>query len=591
MIATKEQEKIINCTSQYIAINALAGTGKTTTLNLYAKTHNNKKMLYLCYNKSIAEAAKKVFPRNVDVMTFHSLAYRSVGYKYQEKLKSSLSVNDIIKILSLNQSKRANLLGQSILNTLNSYCASQEDYVQATHVNKKYLESGNVLSGKTEEEIEEVLGKIARLTQKLWDIVTDPANPSPITHDIYLKMFTLNPPQMDKYQSILIDEAQDLTPCFVNFIEKQKGQIIIVGDRYQSINQWRGSFNYIDKSQGKFEEFYLTESFRFSQSLADFANCALVYLDSNKKIKALSPVATQLVEKKHASVNILSVKALHKSHNQKNSYAVVARHNWSIYDKTLEFIKAKEDFYVEGNLDLKELNEIAELYSFKKTRCTSHHVYEGYNSFEQIESLINEGVITDSDIIKRVYVISKWGDKTANNLALLKNYCKESKDKKVTQETIIITTVHKAKGKEYDTVELLEDFTCHMDYANEENLKFFMDAKGNKKEIYISHKGQTKKCWAAYGTIVEKKWEEEMNIFYVALTRAKEKIILPSQYYKLLNSLTHLNKKGYDESLKTALYEQAIVFTPELISMFERDKLRSDIAVDKVIEKPKVVKI
>lgn len=71
MNPTKEQEEIINCNENRISINALAGTGKTTTLYLYALKHSNEKMIYLCYNKSIAEENRGRFPKNVNVLTFH----------------------------------------------------------------------------------------------------------------------------------------------------------------------------------------------------------------------------------------------------------------------------------------------------------------------------------------------------------------------------------------------------------------------------------------------------------------------------------------------------------------------------------------
>ena len=53
MNLTKEQEKIINSQELSFKINAVAGSGKTTTLLEYAKKNSHLKILYLAYNKSL----------------------------------------------------------------------------------------------------------------------------------------------------------------------------------------------------------------------------------------------------------------------------------------------------------------------------------------------------------------------------------------------------------------------------------------------------------------------------------------------------------------------------------------------------------
>jgi superfamily I DNA and RNA helicase len=53
MKLTKEQEEIINSDKLSFKINAVAGSGKTTTLLEYAKKNSHLKILYLAYNKSL----------------------------------------------------------------------------------------------------------------------------------------------------------------------------------------------------------------------------------------------------------------------------------------------------------------------------------------------------------------------------------------------------------------------------------------------------------------------------------------------------------------------------------------------------------
>jgi superfamily I DNA and RNA helicase len=58
---TKEQEAIINSSGD-IKINAVAGSGKTSTVIEYAKTRPpQSKILYLAFNKSVKLEAQRKF--------------------------------------------------------------------------------------------------------------------------------------------------------------------------------------------------------------------------------------------------------------------------------------------------------------------------------------------------------------------------------------------------------------------------------------------------------------------------------------------------------------------------------------------------
>jgi superfamily I DNA and RNA helicase len=65
-------------TSFTLKVNAFAGAGKTSTLVEMAKALPHERILYICFNKSIADEASKKFPSNVQCKTVHSLAYGSI---------------------------------------------------------------------------------------------------------------------------------------------------------------------------------------------------------------------------------------------------------------------------------------------------------------------------------------------------------------------------------------------------------------------------------------------------------------------------------------------------------------------------------
>jgi F-box protein, helicase, 18 len=91
-----EQQAVLS-TNHNVVINAVAGSGKTTTLIEYAKSRpSNSKILYLAFNKTVkTEAIQKFAAAGIDhvkVETAHSLAFDHVikfsNYQVQQGYKS-----------------------------------------------------------------------------------------------------------------------------------------------------------------------------------------------------------------------------------------------------------------------------------------------------------------------------------------------------------------------------------------------------------------------------------------------------------------------------------------------------------------------
>ncbi|MFM7141987.1 MAG: hypothetical protein ACKO2K_08755, partial [Alphaproteobacteria bacterium] len=86
---TEEQEDVVRAARgvRTLAVEALAGTGKTTTLTMLARSLRGRG-LYLSFNKAIVDDARPRFPKHVDCRTAHSLAFRAVASDYQARLRS-----------------------------------------------------------------------------------------------------------------------------------------------------------------------------------------------------------------------------------------------------------------------------------------------------------------------------------------------------------------------------------------------------------------------------------------------------------------------------------------------------------------------
>lgn len=59
-------------------IQAVAGSGKTSTLVMLAREMRGSDAVFLAFNRSIADELKKKLPANVAAMTFHSLGFRAI---------------------------------------------------------------------------------------------------------------------------------------------------------------------------------------------------------------------------------------------------------------------------------------------------------------------------------------------------------------------------------------------------------------------------------------------------------------------------------------------------------------------------------
>ncbi|MDW2041475.1 DNA helicase, partial [Vibrio sp. 2130-1] len=76
MKPTLEQQNVIYKPVRLAVIKALAGTGKTTLFRLFANAYPELRMLYITYNRPIADAAN--LPPNCLSLTGHQLAYQFV---------------------------------------------------------------------------------------------------------------------------------------------------------------------------------------------------------------------------------------------------------------------------------------------------------------------------------------------------------------------------------------------------------------------------------------------------------------------------------------------------------------------------------
>src|SRR3954451_9381973 len=285
MNLTPEQQAIISSTGN-IKINAVAGSGKTTTIIEYAKTRaSNSQILYLAFNKSVKlEAAKKFADeglQHVKVETAHSLAYKHIVHWNNYSIKpQGYKTNEIAELLHLeaNGEKHAEYIVANHINKFIAYfCNSDKRKVQELN----YLET--IHDEKAKTFVRNYYNYIEAKTRLLLSKMDK--GEIAITHDFYLKKFQLSNPVL-YYDYVLFDEGQDSSPAMLDVFLKQQATKVIVGDTHQQIYGWRYAVNSLEKVD--FNTYNLSTSFRFSQ---DVANLAMEVLQFKRHIEQEEQIA------------------------------------------------------------------------------------------------------------------------------------------------------------------------------------------------------------------------------------------------------------------------------------------------------------
>ncbi|MGN6247317.1 MAG: UvrD-helicase domain-containing protein [Ginsengibacter sp.] len=484
MELTSEQYDIINSTGN-IKINAVAGSGKTTTIIEYAKARpKTAKILYLAFNKSVKLEAQKKFTDkgldNVKVETAHSLAYKHVVFKRHYKVRpQGYKTNEITEMLNLegNGEKHAEYIIANHINKFIAYfCNSDKQKIQDLN----YLDT--VSDNKAKMFVTTFYDYIEKQTRLLLSKMDK--GEIEITHDFYLKKFQLSNPALH-YDYILFDEGQDASSAMLNVFFKQKATKVIVGDTHQQIYGWRYAVNSLEKAD--FKTYNLSTSFRFSQ---DIANLAMEVLKLKKHIH----------EEPHFSITGKGPADIVKSK------AVIGRTNLGLLLKAIEYVTEKKkvkNIYFEGNISSytyadegASLYDVLNLYNEKRHLIKDKLIKEMKN-LEELKDYVDK--TEDVQLRMMIEIVREYGNEIPNVIKTIKGKHIDNDDKENAE--MIFSTVHRCKGMEYDSIQIVNDF------ISEEKLE---KLKGDKEK-----------------SINVDKLNEEINLLYVAVTRTRNSIHIP----------------------------------------------------------------
>ncbi|KAM7156996.1 F-box DNA helicase 1 isoform 4-T4 [Molossus nigricans] len=482
------------------------GTGKTSTLVKYAEKWSGSRFLYVTFNKSIAKQAERVFPSNVTCKTFHSMAYAHVGRKYQSKKKLNLFKLTPFMVNSvLAEGKGGFIRAKLVCKTLENFFASADDELTIDHVPIWCKDNqGQRVMVEQSEKLNSVL-EASRLWDNMRKLGECKEEAYQMTHDGYLKLWQLSKPLLASFDAIFVDEAQDCTPAIMNIVLSQPCGKIFVGDPHQQIYTFRGAVNALFTVPHT-HVFYLTQIYRTIDKISfrfgvEIAYVGATILDVCKRVRKKT-----LVGGNHQS----DIRG-----DTKGQVALLSRTNANVFDEAvrvtdgevparIHLIGGIKSFGLDRIIDIWILLQPEEEQKKRnlviKDRFIKRWVHkEGFSGLKRYVTAAE-----DKELEAKIAVVEKYNIRIPELVERIGKCHIEDVD----FAEYILGTVHKAKGLEFDTVHVLDDFVkvpC---------------ARHNLAQLPHFR--------------VESFSEDEWNLLYVAVTRAKKRLIITRSLENIL---------------------------------------------------------
>lgn len=461
-------------------VSAVAGSGKSTTiinaLDLIPATDSK---IFLAFNKAIVDELKlKVKAPNTDIKTLHSAGFASMMFTYKSKLntyKYRKFLNDSLYLLSSKV-------------TIDMADEEQSQFKQRV---LRLLDLARVELANDTETIEnlalkhdvEILYDESETVIKLMQWGVNQFREIDFTDMIWIPV--MKKLRLKTYKWVMVDECQDLSPLqkelFMMMIDPRNGRFIAVGDPRQSINGFAGAD---------------TESF---QKIAAIENTvelplSICYRCASKIVEEAKTIVPYIEAREGAAEGKVETLEMVKLEDFKPGDMVLSRVTSPLVSLCMKFIANGMAAYVKGreigqnlaNL-VKRTKQMELDIMFDMLRNELYKLQVKIASKEKIsmeEAKDEYAYIALQDKIECLHNIS-FG--CMNAAELLKKIDDLFKDNST---GICCSTIHKSKGLESDRVFIIA-----------------LDKLPLKRCMNIA--------WKA---------EQEMNLKYVAITRAKKEL-------------------------------------------------------------------
>jgi superfamily I DNA/RNA helicase len=493
MVPNEEQEAILDAVVQdglrVLVIAAGAGTGKTATLKMIEQVRKGRGQ-YTAFNTSLCAESKAKFVKCA-VNTTHSLAFRAVGRLYQHRLGGErMRSSQIARILGIepltitlpgmgepemdaegkptgrNLDKlkvlQAEFLAGQVLTAIRRFCQSADREIGDDHL--RYIDGIDVTKAdgrRGRENNNRVRDYLLPFCRKAWADLSRVDGQLPFAHDVYVKLWQLgtgNDRPIIAADYILLDEAQDTAPVFLDVLKQQThAMLVFVGDSNQQIYEWRGAVDAM-KAYPNAERRLLSQSYRFGQSVADVANAILTTLEepTDLRMRGMPGLPSRIAEVAEPRCYLY-------------------RTNAGAVGRVMQAIaEGKKPHLIGGGADVVAWCQAAvDLQAKRGTRHPELCCFETWGEVETYAAT-DEG----SDLRLMVKLVKEFGAEKIRDA--LRDMPKEE------AADLVVSTAHKSKGREWDTVRLGPDFPTANKMSDPDRRLLYVAATRAKLVLDIS---------------------------------------------------------------------------------------------------------
>ena len=489
-IFSEYQKAIFNAVennSCNLAINAVAGSGKTTTIveackRLHLSRYDIK---FLAFNNSIVKELQAKIGDYADVSTLHS-----AGYKVLQKVAGG-------KRFEINDRKYMNIIRDCNMLAINSDDDKKNSIKALNNADRlfrlcrinliRHGETDKIADIADEYSIVPLVNELQVVNELLKDAYTLDLNDRLIIDFTDMLVLPLSyPKQIPTYKIVFIDECQDLSTAQRELMLRfaKGGRFIAVGDRRQAINGFAGadcaSFDKIANQQNT-KELPLSVNYRCGKEIIKLAQEIVPEITAHEGA----------IEGSVETINKLELSTF------KPNDMVLCRTSAPLVVMCLKLIRKGVTAVVKGR-DI--ANGLISLIDKSKSKTI-----KGFSSWADVEKeklakdiakkenmSVEEAKETGRYIAycDRIDCILAIGE-NVSNISAVKQQIDEMFNDSRLPNAVTFSTAHKSKGLEADRVLILLP-----------------------EKLPLTWKGQ--QDW---------EFEQEMNLKYVALTRAKKELV------------------------------------------------------------------
>lgn len=472
-------------------VNAVAGSGKTSTLEGICRVLSDIDdegifhVIFCAFNKAIAEELRRRLPQDVEVKTIHAMGMAALrkflrnvvpnnwidDKKYTQIVEDQLDAMHLARDTSFYE-KRDSILEATHFSMLTLVDPHSMEFMDmCARYDIKYFPGLEYLVGNTLEKGKQMASRKISFSDMVWLPVV------------------LGAP-MPTYTHVLVDEAQDLSNCQRQLISKCLGpysRLIAVGDPHQAIYGFAGassdSFGTI-KTEFNAQEFPLSVCYRCPSSHIELAQQIVPQIEAKS---GANEGVIEWIDEEHV---------IHKV-NPQSGDMVICRTNAPLVELAFAFIGAGIPASIKGRDIMGQLVTMAR--SVQKLAGATWDTFE--DSLQEYVERQREALSKKKDTEMQIAALEDRAtclsiiyrravalDQRITSIGGLRSFI----DRIYAEEPngcVVLSSIHKAKGLEADNV-------------------FFVAPEN------VPHP-MAKSDWA---------YQQEWNLRYVALTRAKKSL-------------------------------------------------------------------